>query len=185
MRLPETVIVILLLSAFIACVPKQKNTVALEQGISDLIELRTYEQVYHAVGYINREQTILFFKTIDRELLYSIDIRVHAGIDVHKGVHIVSAGGYSGRVVVSLPPPEILLVDADESTIHQYFSRGHGISLLEYGDQVAALKGKIEQEAIARGILRRAEENARLIVRSFLQQAGVHEIVFTPARVTG
>jgi len=171
---------ILILSALTACTPQKKNAAALEQGLTDLLELRTYEQVYHAVGYLNRQQSVLFFKTIDRELLYAVDIRIQAGIDLRTGVRIIESKLDRGIVTVSLPPARILLSDADETTIRRYFSRGVGgeVSLLEYGDQIAELKLKAERQAVDSGILLRAEENARAIVRSYLQQAGIREVRF-------
>jgi len=172
---------ILILSALTACTPQKKNVAALEQGLTDLLELRTYEQVYHAVGYLNRQQSILFFKTIDRELLYAVDIHIQAGIDLRTGVRIVESPFDRGVLTVFLPAARVLISDADESSIRRYFSRSLGgeVSLLEYGDQIAELKQRAEQQAVDSGILQRAEENARAVVRSYLLQAGVREVRFT------
>jgi hypothetical protein len=66
-------------------------------------------------------------------------------------------------MVVLLPEPELLLVDADESSIREYFLKefGKSIGRLDYYDEIERGKERVRKEAIGRGILVKAEQNAR------------------------
>lgn len=163
-----------------SCSTPAVDRTRLEAGIRDLLELRTVEQIYRAVGYISQEKSVLIFKTVDRQLLYAINIRVQAGIDLTRGLQVVPDRFGRGSVTVTLPPATVLSVDADESSIRQYFSREQGgaVSLLDYGDQIAELKNQTEQDAVNRGILARAEANARKLVEYYLRSVGLREIHF-------
>ena len=173
---------ILILLAVSCSAPRVDRT-ELEAGIRDLLQLRTYEQIYRAVGYISQERSVLIFKTVDRQLLYAVNIRVQAGIDLSEGFTVEPDPGDPDTVTVSLPPARILAADADESSIRQYFSHEHGgaVSLLDYGDQLAALKEQTIQDAVARGILTQARENAKKIVQYYLRSTGIREVKFTVA----
>ncbi|WP_455382355.1 DUF4230 domain-containing protein, partial [Salinispira pacifica] len=106
-----------------SCSTPAVDRTRLEAGIRDLLELRTVEQIYRAVGYISQEKSVLIFKTVDRQLLYAINIRVQAGIDLTGGLQVVPDRFGRDSVTVTLPPATVLSVDADESSIRQYFSR--------------------------------------------------------------
>ena len=63
--------------------------------------------------------------------------------------------------------------------------RGGRVGWLEYGEQIEAIKGKNAEDAVERGILVRAAENARMVVRNFLELAGFESVVFLPGAPTG
>lgn len=94
----------------------------ISEHVRSILELPTFEHVYRDVIYIDRERSFLMFKTRDTEVLFSIDVRIQAGLDLTKGLSI----SQNGRTVeVFLPDAEILLADADESSIEQYLSLIH------------------------------------------------------------
>ena len=113
-------------------------------------------------------------------MLFSVDIRVRAGVDLARGVIVTPDRRDPNRIYVRLPEPEILAVDADESSIEEYFIREQGgrIGLLELTDQLEEAKERIAREAVERGILDRADENARRLITGFLAMAGFTEVVF-------
>lgn len=165
----------------VSCSTPRVDRTQIEAGIRDLLQLRTYEQNYRAVGYISQERSVLIFKTVDRRLLYALNIRIQAGIDLTQDLKIVPDPRDRDTVIVSLPPAKILSADADESSIRQYFSheQGGAVSLLDYGDQLAALKKQTIQDAVDRGILIHAQRNARKIVEYYLRSAGIRDVKFT------
>jgi hypothetical protein len=150
------------------------------------LQLPVCEQLYRDIVYIGEEQKILFFKTMDKRLLFSIDIRVTAGIRSADLINVETAGiSGEGRpqVKVTVPDAEILLIDADEDTIEQFFIkewRGR-ISRLEYYDEINSKKVEIKDTAIASGILKRADANAEQLVRNFLSLSGIELIEYTKA----
>ncbi len=174
-------IVLLLLAG---CAPAVRfDTVSIQEQLTDLLELHTYEHIYRDVVYFGEEKSFLGVRTVDRRVLFAIDIRVRAGIDLQRGFIIAQDKSNPERIYVQLPAAEVLSVDADEKSIHEYFIREQGgrIGLLEMTEQLAEVKTRTEADAIERGILGKAEANARLIVRNFLSMAGFREIDFAPA----
>ena len=147
--------------------------------IRSILELPAYEHVYHEVIYLGEESRFLGIRTRDKRLLFSLDMRVQAGLNLEESIRL--RPGNNGSIEVTLPPPAILLIDADEESIHQYFilERGGAITQTEFYREIEASKAAIMQDAISRGILQKAQENAREIVRSILAGIGYTEIRFT------
>ncbi len=150
----------------------------LKTGIRNLLEIPVYEHIYRDVIYIGEDEHFLFFNTVDKRLLFSIDIKVQAGIDFSDGLQLVQ--GENGLVTVFLPPAKILLIDADESTINQFFlkEKGGDFSRLDYYDEIGRQKEMIKQDAIDRGILVKAYDNGKNLIKNLLKIAGYSEIVF-------
>ena len=146
--------------------------------IRSILELPTFEHIYRDVVYLDRERTFLIFKTMDTEVLFAIDVRIQAGIDLGDGfaVQPVAKGG----IRVSLPPAKILLADANEESIKQYFLKevGGSISRLDYYDEINRKKEELIADAIERGILERAGDNARLLIRGLLENTLGEEVTF-------
>ncbi len=151
----------------------------IETRIRDILALPTYEHVYRDVVYASQE-TRLFNRIMLREnrTLFSVEIIVQAGLDLSRGFDLEIPE--SGTAVVSLPGAEILKIDADERTIHQYFSkeRGGDIERLAYYDEIDAKKTFLREDAVSRGILTRADENARTLIRNLLEFAGFEAVLF-------
>jgi hypothetical protein len=181
MRTALLVLTALILGCSTSCTPVQDAaTVRVEEQIRTLLELNTYEHIYRDLVYFGEERSFLFLRTVDRAVLFSIDIRVIAGIDLTENFRITRDRLVPNRLYVQLPPPAILSVDADEQSITEYFIRERGgrIGLLELSDQLEEVKERTAQEAITRGILEDAAENARAIISNFLEMAGFTEIEF-------
>jgi len=146
--------------------PEPPSPDAVASRIRTILELPLYEQLYHDVVYIGEEARFFGFRHVDKRLLFSIDIRVEAGIDLikEKGVRVTPTP--HGGLIVSLAEPEILLVDADESTIREYFlkERGGSIRRLDYYDEIDRAKMLVRQQALDRGILELAKEQAKIAV---------------------
>jgi hypothetical protein len=117
---------------------------------------------------------------MDKRLLFSIDIRVQAGINLQKGFEIITERGNRSALYLKLPAPEILLIDAREDTINQYFLKEYGgtISRLEFSDEIDAVKARIAEDARTRGILDQARRNAEDILENILALSGFTEITF-------
>ncbi|MFP4562802.1 MAG: DUF4230 domain-containing protein [Spirochaetia bacterium] len=151
----------------------------METRIRDILALPTYEHVYRDVVYASQE-TLLFNRVPLREArtLFSVEIVVQAGLDLSRGFDLEFPE--AGTAVISLPGSEILEIDADERTIRQYFSteRGGDIDRLAYYDEIDAKKSFLREDAVSRGILTRADENARALIRNLLEFAGFETVIF-------
>ena len=184
LRLPATLLGLALLFAGSGCAPvTNAEVVRLERQLESVLELHTYEHVYRDLVYFGEERSFLFIKTVDRAVLFSVDIRVRAGIDLSEGLELEVDRSAADRIAVRMPAPAIMSVDADETTISEYFLREQGarIGLLEISDRLEHAKERIAAEAVGRGILTEAEANARQIIRGLLAMAGFRDVVFVPA----
>jgi len=151
----------------------------IETHIKEILDLPAYEYVYRDIVYVGSEKKFLkIIPTRDTEVLFAIDVRVQAGIDLKKGIRLLP--GKDKDITLVLPRAEILLVDADEASIEQYFAqeRVGQIMRLEYYDEIDRKKETIQEDAVKRGILYRAEENSEKLLRNFLRLAGFEEILF-------
>ncbi|MFO7780371.1 MAG: DUF4230 domain-containing protein [Spirochaetia bacterium] len=183
-RLSPLVLLFIVPLTLLSCSPEPEADISdLERRVTNVLRLHSYEHVYRDIVYFGEERTFLFFKTMDRRLLFSVDIVVRAGVDLAEGIEVLTDRGNPERVVVRLPPTRILRVDADEATIHQYFSRTRGgdVGWLEYGAEIEGVKERVRADAIERGILAKAQDNAREMVENFFTIAGFEEVVFRPA----
>lgn len=182
MRTALALLTAILLGFSTSCSPVQDaTTVRVEEQVRTLLELNTYEHIYRDLVYFGEERTFLnLIRTMDRAVLFSIDIRVVAGIDLNEGLRITRDRLAAERVYVRLPQASILSVDADEQSITEYFIRERGgrIGLLELSGQLDEVKERTVAEAIERGILTDARENAEQIITSFLEMAGFEEVEF-------
>jgi len=178
----------LALISVVSCAPITRfDSVEVELQLSTLLELHTHEHIYRDVVYFGEEKSFLFLRTVDRRILFSIDIRVSAGLDLASGLRVTPDETDRSRVYVQLPAARILNVDADETSIKQYFIREQGgsIGLFELTDQLEEVKQRVANDAIERGILDTAQQNAERIVRSFFELAGVTEVLFAPPSEEG
>ncbi len=166
---------------FASCGPSQtERLTTVEESVRNLAELHTFEHVYRDIVYFGEQRQFLFFRTMDRRLLFSVNIRVSAGVDLREGFQVLPGESRQG-VYVELPPAKVLLVDADEQSISQYFVRERGgqIGWIEVGAEIEVVKEQVMEDAIERGLLRRAEENATEIVERLFLQAGFDEVTIT------
>ncbi|MFW6362778.1 MAG: DUF4230 domain-containing protein [Spirochaeta sp.] len=171
---------------FITSRSDEPSLLRLNQQIREILQLHTAEHIYRDIVYIGEQDSFLGFSTRDQHLLFSIRLSVQAGIDVQAEEFNVYRQPRDSRLYITLPPARIFNVDADEHSIHEYFSggRGNAITMLSYFDEIAAVKSAAAEDARQRGILQQAEINAKTVIGNLLRSAGIHEIVFEDTRST-
>ena len=176
-------LVLLLIATFLVftCTQTREQDLSeIETQIKEILTLHTYEHVYRDIIYLDEQKTFLIFKGKGKKprALFSINIRVQAGIDFTEGFRLYRDGENPGKIYVKMPQPRILLVDADENSIDEFFSR-EKIGLIEASDEINIKKEQIREDALQRGILFKAEENAKKILGDFLRYSGFEEVEFT------
>lgn len=170
-----------------ACAPSAPETTpdVLELSIRNILEMPAYEQIYRDIVYIGEERKVLFITTSDKKVLFSIDIRIQAGIKNAEQISIEVSTDTDGirTAIVRLPKSEILLADADEKTIEQYFIKEWGgeISRLEYYDEINRKKEALIASAIKNGILEQADANIKNLINGFLSLSDIDVIEFREA----
>ena len=172
---------LLALAALAGCsrAPAPEALQELEEQLQDVLTLHTAEHRYRSIVYFGEQRRFLFLDTMDRQVLFAIDLRVQAGIDLDGGIEIrPGSGDAAGELFVTLPPAAVMLVDADERSITEYFTteRGGSVQWLEYSREIENAKAKARERALEDGILDQAEENAAVLVRDFLRLADFEEV---------
>ncbi len=168
---------ILLLNLILSCTPKENiSKPVIENQIRGILDLPTVEYVYREIIYVDQEARFLGIKHLDKRLLFSIDLVVNAGIDLTKGIEIRNVS--DGSIQIYLPEPEILMVDADEASIHQFFVKewGDKISHLDYYDEIVKSKNNIKIDAIERNILIKAKNNAEDMILKIFSVYGISKV---------
>ncbi len=160
---------------------REREIEQISRQIRSILELPTFEHIYRDVVYLDRERSFLIFKTMDAKVLFAINVRIQAGIDLRDGLSVYRAGRRG--LTVALPPAKILLADADETSIEQYFLReiGGSLSRLDYYDEINLKKDELIADAIRRGILEKADENARLLIGGFFKNIRGETVTFATA----
>ncbi len=174
--LPYLCLFLAIVSLF-SCTNNNPDPREIEDKIRTILQLETAEFVYRDLVYTSTRDEFLGLVTKDTRSLVEIKLRVIAGIDVQQGLKVSLGADEAGqkKLTVTLPRARILVVDADESSIKQFLlqefallERGR-VSLLQFTDQLDKNKTQARTDAIRRGILEKAETNARTIVKNLLR----------------
>ncbi len=94
---------------------------------------------------------------------------MHAGIDF--GGVAVEKDDEAGRILIRLPAAEIFSVDIDPDSFELYSEKtgfANPLSVEDFNNSLAALEDSIREKAVAKGLLLRADENARAVVMNFV-----------------
>lgn len=173
--LPTSFMVLLLASCTRFFLPSPEE---LSARIRTILELPSVEYRYKEIVYVGEQKSFLFIPTSNKEVLFSVEIRVQAGLDLQQPVIVKKDSLNPKKIYVSLPPAKILLVDVDEDTIHQYFvvEQGSRIHRMDYSKELESAKQRILQDAQQRGILSEADRQARILIQGILETAGFQEV---------
>lgn len=141
--------------------------------IKNLEELVTARHIYRNVIYTETKENFI----VDKRALFAINYIVTAGVDFSHGVDL---NVRNSSVIVSYPYPQILSIDADESSIDQYFTleRFGKIRQSDYLNILYDEKIRIEEEALDGGILERADKNLQRLITTMLKEGGIEDVRF-------
>ncbi len=171
--------VVPILSTCTARRPPASQVVRVRRSITRLLQLPTYELVYRDVVYVDKSAPLSFIGIGGGEALFAVDVRICAGFALETTLRLEAIGPEA--VVVHLPQAEVLSVDADESSVREYFVRSPlfgGTSQADYYDALEPLKAKLVAEAVDSGLLLRAHENAKRLIEGLLRAAGLRRVEF-------
>lgn len=160
-------------------VEKEITAEMIEDGLRDIGVLVTQE--YYFTDVISFSSVKKLFRLevgfTESSYLASYDGVVTAGIDF--GKVRVSRDDSARKILVTLPASEILNVDVDPESFELYEEKtgfGNPLSVEDFNDSLVTLENTVRDKAVEKGLLRRADENARVVVRNFI--AGLADIDF-------
>ena len=162
-------------------VPKVEIQSVVVQQVRDVSELTTAVFTMQAVVPTSQDATFNGFVIGTTKLLYIAYGEVRAGVDLHS-LTPANVQVTSSSLQIQLPPPQLLdrKIDVSRSTVYDY-SRG----TLGLGPDVApALQTLAQQEALKKiveaactdGVLEKANDRAKLVVKQLLTTAGYQNV---------
>lgn len=148
-------------------------------SIRSLARLTTYEVVEYTTVEKANDRGWLNWATGDRVAMFVV-ARIGAGVDLGAlGADDVESDPATGIATIHLPPAEVAYVDVDEEQTTVYdrdtgvFTRGD--PNLEQSARLAAEEILI-QAALDRGLIDLAEDEARDVVRAFVESLGYSDV---------
>ena len=152
-------------------VEKEVSAEEIRGGLSDMGVLLTEEYYFTDVVRFSSIKKLFSIELgiTESSYLASYDGVVTAGVDF-TGV-TVSRDEASGVVTVTLPAAQIMNVDVDPESFRLYSEKtglGNPLSMEDFNASLVELEQSAREKALARGILTRADETARQIVKNFV-----------------
>ena len=140
----------------------------------DVVVRKEVEKIVTVEKEITADSIKKLFKKLELGItessyLASYDGVVTAGIDFTKIT--VSKDSELHTVEVRLPKAEILNVDIDPESFELYSEKtglGNPISAEDFNSSLVELENTASEKAIERGILDRADQNAKTVVKNFI-----------------
>ncbi len=146
----------------------------IRDGLSDIGELATEEYYFTRVETYDSSKNINGFKVpfTQSRFVYSYDGVVKAGInfaDIE-----VDKDDLKKVITVTLPESKILDCNIDTDTFEVYDEKNsifNPVTITDFNDSLDEMLKAAQDDAVEKGVLERADTNARLIIRSFIQSS--------------
>lgn len=146
---------------------KNEQKILLNQ-IEQLQQLVTAKQIYREVIYSKETNDFLWIPLKNKEFLIALDYTITAGIDISKGFKIEDRDGYK---LITLPKAEVISIDADDTSIKEYFikQRFSKLNRDDYFQLIKESKISILSGDSITNLLKESEINAKNLLKSLLQ----------------
>ena len=144
----------------------------IQDGLRDMGLLGTEE--YYFTEVVSYSSVKKLFKTIklgitESSYLASYDGVISAGLDFEK--ISVEKNDEERIITIRLPKSEVKYMQIDPESFVLYSEKeglGNKISLSDYNDSLIELEKNAEKKAVDRGLLKCADDNAKLVISNFV-----------------
>ena len=155
----------------IVTVEKEISADILRDGVREVGVLVTEEYYFTEVVSFSSIKKLwnIDLGITESSYLASYDGVVRAGVDL-TGAE-VAKDDEQKRITVTLPAAEIQGVDIDPESFQLYSEKaglGNRLSAEDFNNSLVELEATAREKAIARGLLERADENARVLIRNLI-----------------
>ena len=155
----------------IVTVEKEISSAILTDGVRELGLLVTDEYYFtEVVSYSSiKKLWKIDLGITESSYLASYDGVVRAGVDLSAAS--IEKDEANKRITVTLPAAEITDVDIDPESFQLYSEKagvGNPISAEDFNNSLIELESTAREKALERGLLTRADENARALVRNVI-----------------
>lgn len=143
----------------------------IREGLNDIGELATEEYFFTRVETYDSSKNIKGFKVpfTTTRFVYSYDGMVKAGIDFT--AIEVEKDDLKKTITVTLPASKILDCSVDPDTFEVYDEKNsvfNPIHISDYNDSLDEMIDAAKNDAIEKGVLERADSNARLLIKNLV-----------------
>lgn len=143
----------------------------IQDGLRDMGFLITEEYYFEAIENYTKSKKIVFKLTSESSFSYSYEGVVEAGVDFTEIK--VDVNDQDKIIEITIPKSEIKSVTIDEDSFEKLEEKEHvwnKIEVEDYNDSLKDFKKKAEDKAIDRGVLEKADENAKKVIGNFVEQ---------------
>lgn len=150
-------------------VEKEITPEIIQDGLNDMGVLITEEYYFTQVEDYTSTKTYFKFFSSESNFVYSYDGVVTAGIDF-KDI-TVTRDDANKKIMVSLPKASIQNTDIDYESFKVYKEKEglwNPIKISDYNDAMIEFEKNAEKKAIEKGILDRADEGAKSLIKNFV-----------------
>ena len=152
-------------------VEKEITSEILRDGVREVGVLVTDEYYFTEVVSFSSIKKLwkLDLGITETSYLASYDGVVRAGVDL-SGAEVVKDDALM-RITVTLPAASIQSVDIDPESFQLYSERsglGNPLSAEDFNNSLVELEATARQKAVERGLLERADGNARVLIRNLI-----------------
>lgn len=154
-------------------VEKEISSEVIEDGLNDMGRLITEE--YYFTEVVSFSSVKKFLKTditlgfTESSYLASYEGTVSAGVDF-SGIR-VEKDDEAGRITVHIPKAEIYSISIDPNSFELYSEKtgiGNPLSIEDFNTSLVELESTAKSKALDRGLLDKADENARSVISNFV-----------------
>lgn len=143
----------------------------IQSGLRNIGELASSEYYFTHVSVVEDEQTVwgVTIPFTKAKAIFSYEGVIKAGIDFNQ--ILVSKDDEAKTIVVTVPHARILSSEVDPDSFYLWDEKTNlftPFSMADYNASFVEMLAEEEQEAIDKGLLVRAEENAILMIRNFM-----------------
>jgi hypothetical protein len=151
---------------------KIKTTITsetIQDGLRDMGVLVTQEYYFTQVENYEKTKVIMKFFTSSSNFIYSYDGVVTAGVDFNN--ISVKKDDENKVITITVPQSEIQYIDIDYDSFKIYSEKDglwNPTSIDDYNDSLVDLRKSAQEKAIEKGVLEKADENAKTIIQNFV-----------------
>lgn len=150
-------------------VEKTITSEMIAEGLNDMGVMITAEYDFTQVEEYTKTKTYLSFITTQSNFIYSYDGVVSAGIDFNS-IKVVK-DDEKKTVTITVPKAVIQYTDIDYDSFRMYSEKEglwNPMSIQDYNTSLVEFEKNAEEKAKKKGLLTKADENARMIIKNFV-----------------
>lgn len=151
-------------------VEKTITSETVAEGLNDMGFLVTEEYYFTMVESYEKTKSLFKFITTKSNFLYSYDGELYAGVNFE---NIKVAKDDDRKIItITIPKAEVQSISIDKNSFKAYEEKegwGNELTMEDFNKSLLELENAAEARAIDRGVLDRANENAKDVVGNFVK----------------